>query len=271
LSVFEELVGIMEKLRGEGGCPWDRKQSYGTLRAYIIEEAYELVEAITNGLPDKIKEESGDLLLQIVFIASIAKEKSQFDINDVINSLCGKLIRRHPHVFANESAADSDEVLRNWERIKLEEKKVNEANPSDDKRNSILSGVPGALPALLKAYRIQEKAAHVGFDWEKEDISPVLLKIQEEMAEIVKAVEEKDAICIEEEVGDLLFASVNLARHLEVNPDVALGRANEKFILRFYEIEKLVAESGRNWAEFSLRELDDMWNLAKERVGLLLE
>ena len=267
MSEFEELIDIMERLRGEGGCPWDRKQSYETLRAYIVEEAYELVEAITNGLPDKIKEESGDLLLQIVFIASIAKEKCQFDINDVINSLCGKLIRRHPHVFADESVADSDEVLRNWERIKLEEKKVEEANPSESKSDSILSGVPRTLPALLKAYRIQEKAAHVGFDWEKEDISPILLKIQEEMVEVEKAIEEKDSVGIEEEIGDLLFASVNLARHLGVNPDVALGRANEKFMLRFSEIEKMIKESGRNWAEFSLGDLDNMWNLAKKRVG----
>ena len=267
MGKFDELVGIMEKLRGEGGCPWDRKQSHETLRAYIVEEAYELVEAITNGLPGKIIEESGDLLLQIVFIASIAKEKCQFNINDVIDNLCSKLIRRHPHVFAKESAADSDEVLRNWERIKLEEKKVEELNSSESKRSSILSGVPRTLPALLKAYRIQEKAAHVGFDWEKEDISPIFLKIQEEIEEIEKAIEEKDIMCIEEEIGDLLFASVNLARHLGVNPDVALGRANEKFMLRFSEIEKLVAESDRNWEEFSLGELDKMWNLAKKRVG----
>jgi len=255
----------MEKLRGEGGCPWDRKQDLYTLRAYIIEEAYELVEAITNGIPDNIKEEAGDLLLQIVFISSIAKEKCYFNINDVVNGICDKLIRRHPHVFANESAADSDEVLRNWERIKLEEKAENIKNAHESK--SILSGVPSGLPALLKAYRIQEKAAHVGFDWEKGNTAPVFEKIQEEIKEIKEAVMKKDAACIEDEIGDLLFAGVNLARHLGVNPDAALGRTNAKFISRFYEIEKLVAQSGRDWAEFSLMELDGFWDLAKERVG----
>jgi len=267
LSAFDELVGIMEKLRGEGGCPWDRKQSFESLRAYIIEEAYELVEAITNGIPENIKEESGDLLLQIVFISSIAKEKSHFDINDVLNVLCGKLIRRHPHVFADESAADSDEVLRNWERIKLEEKSADEANSSGSKSNSILSGVPSGLPALLKAYRIQEKAAHVGFDWEKGNTAPIFAKIQEEINEVNIAIEEKDSACIEEEIGDMLFAGVNLARHLGVNPDAALGRANAKFMLRFSEIEKLVADSGRNWEDFSLDELENMWYIAKQNVG----
>jgi MazG family protein len=257
----------MEKLRGESGCPWDRKQSFESLRTYIVEEAYELVEAITNRMPMSIKEESGDLLLQIVFISSIAKQKCYFDINDVINSLCGKLIRRHPHVFADESVADSEEVLRNWERIKLEEKTADEVNPSKGKNNSILSGVPSGLPALLKAYRIQEKAAHVGFHWKKEDTAPIFAKIQKEIKKKKKAVKEKDAECIEDEIGDLLFASVNLARHLGVNPDAAMGRANAKFILRFSEIEKLVAKSGRNWEEFSLSDLDNMWNIAKESVG----
>jgi MazG family protein len=258
----------MEKLRGEGGCAWDRKQSFETLRTYIVEEAYELVEAITSGLPENIKEESGDLLLQIVFLSSIAKEKCFFDINDVINNLCDKLIRRHPHVFAEENALDSDEVLRNWERIKLEEKAAGKINQSEKVESSILSGVPSGLPALLKAYRIQEKAAHVGFDWEKGNTSPIFEKIQEEIKEVEDAIEEKDTINIEEEIGDLLFASVNLARHLGINPDVALGRANAKFILRFSEIEKLIAQSGRDWSEFSLTELDNLWNSAKYQVAI---
>ena len=264
MSAFEELVGIMEKLRGEGGCPWDRKQSFESLRAYIVEEAYELVEAITNGTPESIKEECGDLLLQIVFLSVIAKEKSYFDINDVTLNLCDKLIRRHPHVFAEVSTMDSEEVLRNWERIKLEEKSTDKVKPSENEKNSILSGVPSGLPALLKAYRIQEKAAHVGFDWEKGDTVPIFQKIQEEIMEVKKAAEEKDTVCTEEEIGDLLFAVVNLARHLEANPDEALGRANAKFISRFSEVEKLVAESGRDWSEFSLEELDGFWGLAKK-------
>ena len=269
MSAFEKLVDIMERLRGEGGCPWDRKQSLESLRAYIIEEAYELVEAITKGLPENIKEESGDLLLQIVFLSSIAGEKCYFNINDVINGLCDKLIRRHPHVFheAEESAPDSDEVLRNWERIKLEEKAADVKNASESKNRSILSGVPSALPALLKAYRIQEKAAHVGFDWEKGNSAPIFEKIQEEIKEVKEAMERNDTTCIEDEIGDLFFAGVNLARHIGINPDAALGRANAKFISRFSEIEKLVAQSGRSWAEFSLTELEDLWNLAKGRVG----
>ena len=267
MSAFEELAAVMERLRGERGCPWDRKQSLESLRAYIIEEAYELVEAITNGLPENIKEECGDLLLQIVFLSSIAREKRYFDINDVINGLCDKLIRRHPHIFADENAADSDEVLRNWERIKLEEKSAGKNENTPDGGKSILSGVPSGLPALLKAYRIQEKAAHVGFDWEKENTAPIFDKMQEEIKEVEDAAEKKDIACIEEEIGDLLFMGVNLARHLGVNPDAALGRANAKFISRFSEIEKSVAQSGRDWSEFSLAELEELWMSAKERVG----
>jgi len=257
----------MERLRGEGGCPWDRKQSFETLRTYIVEEAYELVDAITEGAPEHIKEECGDLLLQIVFVSTLAKEKRYFDVDDVIRNLCDKLIRRHPHVFADESAEDSDEVLRNWERIKLEEKATDKIKSPEKNKNSILSGVPSGLPALLKAYRIQEKAAHVGFDWQKEDTAPIYEKIQEEIMEVKCAEESKDPRLVEEEMGDLLFASVNLARHLGVNPDVALGRANVKFMTRFSEIERLVAESNRNWTDFSLDDLDNMWNLAKKNVG----
>jgi MazG family protein len=256
----------MEKLRGEGGCPWDRKQSLESLRTYIVEAAYELAEAITNGRPENINEESGDLLLQIVFVSSIAKGESHFDINDVINGICDKLIRRHPHVFGKESAVDSDEVLRNWERIKIGEKAADKSSDGGGK-SSILSGVPSALPALLKAYRVQEKAAHVGFGWEKGDTAPLFEKIQEEIDEIKEAAGKNDNASIEDEIGDLLFACVNLARHLGANPDAALGRANAKFISRFSEVEKSVAGSGRNWAEFSLDELDDFWNLAKEQVG----
>ena len=267
MNAFEELVGIMEKLRGEGGCPWDRKQNLESLRTYIIEEAYELVEAITNGAPESIIEESGDLLLQIIFISSIAKEKYIFDINDVVSGICDKLIRRHPHVFANESVSNSDEVLRNWERIKLEEKAANVNSANASERKSILSGVPKGLPALLKAHRIQEKAAHVGFDWEKGNTAPIFEKIREEIDEIKEAVDKEDAACIEDEIGDLLFAGVNLARHLGVNPDAALGRANAKFISRFSEVEKSVARSGRDWTEFTLEELDGFWDSAKECVG----
>lgn len=255
--MFEELVATMAKLRGESGCPWDREQTVETLRTYIVEEAYELVEAITKGVPSDIKEECGDLLLQIIFVSQIQKELGNFDIRDVAKGINEKLVRRHPHVFGTESVSGSDDVLRNWEQIKMKEKEGKKA------AGSILSGVPSGLPALIKAFRIQEKAAHVGFDWEKGDLTPLFAKISEETEELREAKEIGSSEHIEEEFGDLLFAAVNLGRHLGVNPDVALGRANSKFMSRFAEVEKTVAQSGRSWDSFSLPELDEFWNKAK--------
>lgn len=254
--MFEELVEIMEKLRNS--CPWDKKQTLETLRTYIIEEAYELVDAITKGAPSGISEECGDLLLQIVFVSTIAKESHKFTIDDVIKGINEKLVRRHPHVFGSEVANDSDEVLRNWEQIKLKEKQ----EKGEDKKE-ILSGVPAGLPALIKAFRIQEKAAHVGFDWEKGNLEPLFAKINEEIEEVREAKAAGEFSEIEEEFGDLLFATVNLGRHLGVNPDVALGRANSKFMSRFAQVEKMVEKSGRNWSSFTLEELDNFWNIAK--------
>lgn len=257
MVAFDELVGIIEKLRVE--CPWDKKQTLETLRTYIIEEAYELVEAITKGAPSEIREECGDLLLQIIFVSAIAKETGKFDIDGVIQSISEKLVRRHPHVFGSVVANDSEEVLRNWEQIKLKEKEE-----KGSANAAILSGVPAGLPALLKAFRIQEKAAHVGFDWERGNLQPVLAKVHEEILELCEANDAGEFSHIEEEFGDLLFASVNLGRHLGVNPDVALSRANAKFMSRFGLVEKMVAQSGRGWDSFSLDELDDFWNKAKQ-------
>ncbi|MDR2137494.1 MAG: nucleoside triphosphate pyrophosphohydrolase [Synergistaceae bacterium] len=262
---FDELVSILERLRAPGGCPWDREQKLSDLRTYIVEEAYELADAITEERMDKVREEAGDLLLQIVFVASIAKEAGEFDIRDVVRTLRDKLIRRHPHVFGapKEGAEegikiDSAGVLRNWERIKSEERK--------DKKEelSILSGIPKGLPPLLKAHRMQGKAAHVGFDWPKGASGPLFAKLEEEVGELRSAVETSDPDAMEDELGDLLFMTVNLARHLDVNPDAALSRACAKFAGRFQKVERNAADRGVQLSDCSLEELNALWEKAKE-------
>jgi MazG family protein len=255
---FSRLVSIMEKLRGPDGCPWDREQDFGTLRRYIVEEAYELVEAIESGDERAILEECGDLLLQVVFIAQIASEKGSFTIRDVLRGICSKLIHRHPHVFGDLNVADSEEVMRNWEAIKTVEKKKNGSD------SSILSGIPRSMPSLLKAFRIQERAAKCGFDWPAGDATPVLAKVKEELNEIQEELLSGHPSRIGEEIGDLLFAAVNLSRHCSVNPEEALQKASKKFADRFRIVELSVAESGRPWKEFSLDELDDFWEKAKQ-------
>jgi XTP/dITP diphosphohydrolase/tetrapyrrole methylase family protein/MazG family protein/ATP diphosphatase len=256
---FDEVVSIIERLRAPGGCPWDREQKLSDLRTYIVEEAYELADAITEEHMDKVREEAGDLLLQIVFAASIAKEAGAFDIQDVARSLCDKLIRRHPHVFdVANSEMDSAGVLRNWERIKLEERK------DKKEEHSIQAGVPKGLPPLLKAHRMQGKAAHVGFDWPKGDKEPLFAKLDEEVEELRQAVETNDKDAMEDELGDLLFMTVNLARHLNVNPDAALSRACGKFAGRFQKVERDAASRGLQLSDCSLAELDILWEKAKE-------
>ena len=269
---FDELVLIMERLRGPGGCPWDREQTMADLRPYIVEEAYELTDAITRGDAAGIREESGDLLLQIVFLASIASENEteKFGIRDVVQTIRDKLIRRHPHVFGGAEANSSSQVMRNWERITQEERK--------DKKEaaSVLAGIPKGLPPLLKAHRIQGKAAHVGFDWPKGDSKPLFDKLYEEAEELRQAAAARGAAkendpktCIEEhieeELGDLLFMTVNLARHLDVNPDAALSRACDKFSARFRDVERSAAAEGRRLDSCTLSELDAFWDNAKSR------
>jgi MazG family protein len=261
---FDELVSIIEHLRAPEGCPWDREQKLSDLRAYIVEEAYELTDAITEGRMDKIREEAGDLLLQIVFTASITKEAGEFDIEDVVHRVCDKLVRRHPHVFGPEKGAvktESGEVLRNWERIKLEERKEKKEDLS------ILAGVPKGLPPLLKAHRMQGKAAHVGFDWPENDLDPLFDKLNEEAAELREAVDAGDADGAEEELGDLLFMTVNLARHLKINPDAALSRACAKFAARFQSLEQDAASQGLHLDDCSPAELDALWNRAKANTA----
>ena len=269
---FDKFVSVMERLRGPGGCPWDREQKITDLRTYIVEEAYELTDAITEGDMDKVREEAGDLLLQIVFVSSIASEAGEnsgaFDVKDVVKGIGDKLVRRHPHVFqvpevGEKRGVDSEHVLRNWERIKQEERR-------DKKENvSVLAGLPKGLPPLLKAHRVQGKAAHVGFDWPKGDLKPLFDKLDEEVAELKEAValardNEAKRDTIEDELGDLLFMTVNLARHLNVTPDSALSRACGKFAERFQKVECNAAASGRHLNDCSLAELEIMWEDAKK-------
>ena len=262
---FDEIVDIIERLRAPGGCPWDRKQTLESLRTCITEEAYELAEAITRSDMTGVKEEAGDLLLQVVFVASLAKEQGAFDMRDVVRAICDKLIRRHPHVFGAASAEDADEVLRNWERIKQAERR--EKGPAGVEDLSILAGVPEGLPPLLKANRLQGKAAHVGFDWHKGDPGPVFAKLEEEIGELKEAATRGDVRDMEDELGDVLFMTVNLARYLKVDPDAALSRVCAKFKARFQLMEAMAAEEGRPMSDYTLEELDVFWGRAKERLA----
>jgi tetrapyrrole methylase family protein/MazG family protein len=256
MSPFEELVSIMTRLRSPTGCPWDREQTHLTLRPYLIEEAYEVLDALDNRDDGDFRDELGDLLLQVVFHAQIATEEQRFDIDDVARAINDKLVRRHPHVFGNTRADTADEVLTNWEKIKREEK-------GGKSRKSVLDGLPAGMPALLHAYRIQEKVARVNFDWD--DVQAVLLKVGEEIDEVSKALEQGDKKKIEEEMGDLLFSMVNLSRHLNVPPEDALRRSNDKFMRRFRYIEAALELRGENLERATFEELDALWEEAKQR------
>lgn len=256
MTPFEELVSIMARLRSPGGCPWDREQTHQTLRPYLIEEAYEVLDALDNGGDGDFREELGDLLLQVVFHAQIANEEKRFDIHDVARAINDKLVRRHPHVFGDTRADTADEVLTNWEQIKREEK-------GDEGRKSVLDGLPAGMPALLRAYRIQEKVARVNFDWD--DVKEVLEKVGEEIVELRGALEQGDRAKIEEEMGDLLFSLVNLSRHLKVPPEDALRMSNDKFIRRFRYIEAALELKGESLERATFEELDALWDEAKGR------
>ena len=247
----------MAKLRSKNGCPWDREQTHKSLLPYLIEEAYEVVDTIEAGDDERLKEELGDLLLQIIFHARIADEGGRFDIQEVIDHLNGKLKARHPHVFGKKKASSSEEVLRNWEHIKLSKQK--------DKNKSVLSGIPRHLPALLKAYRVQEKVSRVDFDWKnKED---VFSKIEEEIDELKKAsIKKIKKRRVEDEMGDILFSWVNLARHLKINPEFALRRTIDKFVKRFNYIERELKKKKIPLKEAGLPLLDSFWEEAKESI-----
>lgn len=249
---FSPLVDIMRQLRAPGGCPWDRVQTPESLRKHILEEAYEVVEAIDLKDSHLLVEELGDLLLQIVFQARIAEEAGQFSMQDVVDGITEKLVRRHPHIFGDVQVSDAAAVLVNWEAIKRKEK---------PERKSRLDGVPKDLPALMAAAKLQGKAADVGFDWN--DVASVLDKCREEWNELLEAMKEKKATHIEEEMGDLLFAIVNLSRFLKVNGEISLLAANRKFKRRFHFVEGKVKASGGDWKKYTLEDLDMFWNEAK--------
>ncbi|MBE6299144.1 MAG: nucleoside triphosphate pyrophosphohydrolase [Bacteroidales bacterium] len=252
LKAFERLLDVMDELREK--CPWDRKQTNESLRANTIEETYELCEAITNNDEINIKKELGDLLLHIVFYAKIGSEKGSFDIADVCDALCDKLIFRHPHVFGEAVANSAGQVEKSWEEIKLKEKGGNK---------TVLGGVPTALPALVKAYRIQDKARNVGFDWEnREDVWD---KVREEISEFEEEINCGDADKIEAEFGDLLFSLINAGRLYKINPENALERTNQKFTRRFNYVEKCLTEQGKSFKESNLTEMDALWDEAKNK------
>lgn len=253
---FEELVQIMRKLRDpDCGCPWDREQSRESLSPFLVEETYEVLEAIEKGDPADIREELGDLLFQIVFHAQIADEAGEFNIEDVINRIRDKMISRHPHVFGNASFKNSAEVLVQWEEKKKLEGK---------QRESVLDGVPRTLPGLLRAHRLQERAARVGFDWESpEDMDDVVRQLDDEVAEFKEVLRKKDESAMEDELGDIFFTMVNISRFVGVNPEDALRRTISKFIHRFRHIEMAAAESGKKLSDMTLAEMDKLWNEAK--------
>ncbi len=253
-EAFAELVRIMERLRGPGGCPWDREQTRESIKPYLIEEAYEVAEAIEDNNIDELRAELGDLLLQVVFHSEMAREEGLFAIEDVIRGITDKLVRRHPHVFGETEVSGSAEVLRNWARIKADERK-------DREDRSTVSGVPRALPALLRAHRLSEKASRVGFDWEQ--ASEVMEKVHEEVSELQAAVELGDRSEAEAELGDLLFALTSLGRHLDIQAEDALQRANDRFIRRFRYIEDRLAERQRDVHDTSVEEMNSLWEEAK--------
>ncbi len=250
---FEELVRIIERLRGPNGCPWDREQTRETLIPFLIEEMYELIDAFQKGDSEEVKEELGDLLFQIVLHSQLSKEEGGFDINDVIKGVVDKMIRRHPHVFGDKGFKTSEEVLEWWKEHKEMEGKVAE---------SILSRIPRSLPALLKAQRLQEKASKVGFDWD--NIEDVFKKLEEEIGEFKKALDKEDSRSIEDELGDILFVLVRISNFVNVNPEYALHKTINKFVSRFSYIEKEASRQGRSLSEMTLEEMDVIWNRAKK-------
>jgi len=273
-ATFNDLVTLMDRLRSPDGCPWDREQTYATLAPMLLEEAYEAFDALEEarqGRPDALREELGDLLFQITFFARVAKERGEFNIEDVINEVHAKMVRRHPHVFGDTKASDSNEVLRNWEAIKAEEKRAGNKNADKRADTSILDGVSTKAPALMEAHQISTKVARVGFDWKR--IEDIFEKLQEEVDELRAAIDEHkqsnqeaDHVRVREEIGDLLFVVTNIARQLNVEPEAALKLSNRKFRRRFGYIETRLREQNRKFAETTLDELEELWQEAKRVV-----
>ncbi len=271
LQKFEELVAVMAKLRGEGGCPWDREQTYETIKNYLIEETYEVVEVIEENNYNALQEELGDILLQVIFLSQIAQEQKRFTINDVISTITSKMIRRHPHVFGDVRVRDSGEVLKNWEQMKQAERlEKKSSDQKDDSETSILDGVTKRAPAVLEASQLSQRAARVGFDWSRAE--DVLDKLDEEIRELREAVgahsgrmsgEPRTGFEVEAEIGDILFVIVNLARHFDIDAESALKKTNQKFRDRFRYMENRLAQLKRSFEDTNLEELEQYWQEAK--------
>ncbi|HEY2461072.1 MAG TPA: nucleoside triphosphate pyrophosphohydrolase [Candidatus Acidoferrum sp.] len=262
---FEKLVALQKRLRAPNGCPWDREQTHSTLRTYLLEEAYEVLDAFDSGDDAKFAEEMGDLLLQIIFHSEIATEQKRFTVSDVIREVHEKMVRRHPHVFGDKRAKDAAAVLKNWERIKAEERQAKKPGGAKvggtTEIPSLLDGVTRNLPATLEGFQLTRKAARIGFDWENPD--DILEKIREEIAELQQALKSNDAVHAEEEIGDLFFAAVNLSRFLNIDPEIALKKANAKFSRRFRKMEAIAGASGRALANVPRPEMEALWDSAK--------
>jgi nucleoside triphosphate diphosphatase len=279
-SQFPKLVELMARLRGPGGCPWDREQTYDTIKPFLLEETYEVVDAIGRRDWDELASELGDLMLQIVFFAQMASEDGHFTVEDVIERIHSKMVRRHPHVFGEAKAASASDVLRNWEVLKANEKMQRQAEQgkSYEPPKSVLEGVSSSIPSLMQAYQLSSRAAHVGFDWKR--LEDVLEKLREETAELesaatIKTIAAEHAASsketaaelhsqVESEVGDLLFTAVNVARFLKIDPESALRKTNQKFRSRFQWLEAELEKAGKTPREATLEELDALWNRSKE-------
>ena len=264
---FDRLVDIMRALRAPDGCPWDREQTHASLRPFVLEETYEVLDAIEGGNPATLREELGDFLYEAVFLAQISEEAGQFSIADAVQSICDKLVRRHPHVFARHTEdgapMTSQQVIEKWETMKARERA--DAPDGNQSAKTTLSGVPRTLPSLLRAYEISARAAAVGFDWARP--ADVIEKIEEEVAEVRREVESGatgDLSRAEEEMGDLLFAIANLSRKLGIEPEAALRRANDKFTRRFEAMERALAEQGKSFSDVSLEQMEQEWQRVKE-------
>jgi tetrapyrrole methylase family protein/MazG family protein len=252
---FEELVEIMERLRSSRGCLWDRRQRKEDIGKYLIEEAHEVIDAIEDGRSEALREELGDVLFQIIFLARISEEAGEFDISDVIDTITEKMIRRHPHVFGDISVQSVDEIRANWEEIKIQKE------GKTDKKGSLSHKIPRSLPSLTRAKKITERASRVGFDWENTE--GVLEKIEEELEELKAALNKRERPLIEDEIGDLLFSIVNLSRFVDVEPEDALRSSIAKFIERFTFIQESLKDKGKTLEEASLEEMDRLWDISK--------
>ena len=257
-KLFDKLSEVVAALRSENGCPWDKEQTHSTLKSSLLEETYEVIEAIDADNPAKLQEELGDLLMQVMLHAQVAQDENKFNIGDVIQTITEKLIRRHPHVFGDVQVENTAQVLSNWEAIKRSEETFQD-------RKSLMDGIPIQLPSLMRARKIQNKASRVGFDWKRgEDVMP---KIQEELEELRDSMNSSEQADIEMEIGDLLFSIVNLSRFLNVDSENALRKVNEKFIRRFKMMEAEIERQGKRFEDYDLEGLDEFWEKAKRNIG----